>query len=98
YIGVLLFIILGSNHLPKARRQKQAEINAYILETTEGAVLAEEIPDAIAPLARLNRTLGSMPLVSGNSATLLTDYDASLQEMVDAIAAAKRYVHCEFYI
>src|SRR5690606_10024425 len=79
-------------------RQKQAEISAYILETTEGADLTGEVPDSLAPLARLNRTLGAMPLVGSNSASLLTDYGASLQAMVEAIDSAKRYVHCEFYI
>ena len=36
YIGILLFLLLGSRHLPRSRRDKQEEINRYILETTEG--------------------------------------------------------------
>jgi cardiolipin synthase len=39
-----------------------------------------------------------MPLVGGNTATLLTDYAKSLQTMTDAVARAARYVHVEFYI
>jgi cardiolipin synthase A/B len=101
YIGILLFLLLGSRHLPKRRRDKQQAINRYILETTEGTDLLnrdEPWPPWLEPIAELNRTLGAMPLVGGNTAALLTDYDESLQAMTDAVAAAKKYVHVEFYI
>jgi cardiolipin synthase A/B len=101
YIGILLFLLLGSRHLPKRRRDKQQAINRYILETTEGTDLLnreEPWPPWLEPIAELNRTLGAMPLVGGNTASLLTDYTKSLQAMTDAISQAVRYVHVEFYI
>ena len=101
YIGILLFLLLGSRHLPKRRRDKQQAINRYILETTEGTDLLnreDPWPPWLEPIAELNRTLGAMPLVGGNTASLLTDYTKSLQAMTDAISRAKRYVHVEFYI
>jgi cardiolipin synthase len=76
YIGILLFLLLGSRHLPKRRRDKQQAINRYILETTEGTDLLnheDPWPPWLEPIAELNRTLGAMPLVGGNTATLLTD-------------------------
>ena len=36
YIGFGLFLLIGTFRLPKHRREKQVEINQYILETTEG--------------------------------------------------------------
>jgi cardiolipin synthase A/B len=101
YIGILLFLLLGSRHLPKRRRDKQQAISRYILETTEGTDLLNRDapwPPWLEPIAELNRTLGAMPLVGGNTATLLTDYAKSLQTMTDAVARAARYVHVEFYI
>jgi cardiolipin synthase len=101
YIGILLFLLLGSRHLPKRRRDKQQAINRYILETTAGTDLLnreDPWPPWLEPIAELNRTLGAMPLVGGNTASLLTDYGKSLQAMTDAISRAKRYVHVEFYI
>jgi cardiolipin synthase len=101
YIGILLFLLLGSRHLPKRRRDKQQAINRYILETTEGTDLLnheDPWPPWLEPIAELNRTLGAMPLVGGNTASLLTDYTKSLQAMTDAISRAVRYVHVEFYI
>jgi cardiolipin synthase len=39
-----------------------------------------------------------MPLVGGNRATLHDDYSESLHSMTEALGAAKRYIHVEFYI
>lgn len=101
YIGILLFLIFGSRHLPKSRRDKQSEINQYILDTTEGMdQLSHEHPwpEWLEPIAELNRNLGAMPLVGGNDAQLFSDYEESLQAMTDAIGEAQKYVHSEFYI
>lgn len=101
YVGILLFLLLGSRHLPKSRREKQAQISRYIIETTEGVDLVSvdpPWPPWLHPIVELNRSLGSMPLVGGNSATLHDDYEESLRLMVDAVAGARNYVHVEFYI
>ena len=101
YLGIILFWLIGSRHLPKKRRAKQREINQYILETTEGMDLVRRDhtwPAWLEPIVALNRNLGAMPLVGGNRATLHDDYDESLQSMTAAIAKAERYVHVEFYI
>lgn len=100
-IGTILFLLLGSRYLPRQRREKQAEINRFILDLTAGIdrTRAEvERPEWLEPIATLNRTLGAMPLVEGNSATLLPDYDESIQAMTDAVNAATEFVHSEFYI
>ncbi|MCU1425888.1 MAG: cls, partial [Microbacteriaceae bacterium] len=98
YIGVPLFVLLGSRRLPKNRRDKQSEISAFIRESTVG--VDEEIHDhpTLDPLVALNRNLGAMPLAGGNSATLLNDYDATLEAMTAEINGAKQWVHVEFYI
>lgn len=101
YVGILLFLLLGSTKLPKRRREKQQEINQYILDTTEGM---EDVhrdgswPAWLEPIVQLNRNLGAMPLVGGNDAVLFPEYEKSLAAMTEAVYAAKRYVHVEFYI
>ena len=100
-IGFLLFLTLGSRRLPKRRREKQVEINQYILDTTAGmdaVSTSDPWPPWLMPIAQLNRNLGSMPLVGGNSAELIADYSESLRSMTEAIDAATRSVHVEFYI
>ncbi|MEP6481606.1 MAG: cardiolipin synthase [Rhodoglobus sp.] len=101
YVGILLFLLLGSHRLPKKRRDKQQEINKYILETTDGiedVIENETWPLWLRPIAQLNRNLGAMPLVGGNDAQLFPEYEKSLEAMTAAVRDAKRYVHVEFYI
>jgi cardiolipin synthase len=101
YLGIILFLLIGSTRLPRRRREKQQEINEYILDVTEGVDRVNKdanYPDWLDPIVELNRTLGSMPLVGGNTATLFTEYDESIDEMTAALAKARRFVHVEFYI
>ncbi|WP_066521661.1 cardiolipin synthase [Curtobacterium ammoniigenes] len=101
YIGFVIFLLIGSTKLPKARREKQAEINQYILDQTEGMDRVRRDPPWPPWLERvteLNRGLGSMPLVGGNSAELYPDYDEGIAEMTRAVDGARRFVHVEFYI
>jgi cardiolipin synthase len=101
YLGFILFLLIGSTKLPKTRRKKQREINRFILDTTEGIERVRK--DVVWPtwfetVVDLNRELGAMPLVGGNTARLMPDYEASIAEMTEAVNRAKKYVHVEFYI
>ncbi|PZF58869.1 cardiolipin synthase [Curtobacterium sp. MCSS17_008] len=101
YIGFVVFLVIGSTKLPRSRREKQTEINAYILEQTEGIERVRHDhpwPPWLESVTKLNRELGAMPLVGGNSAELYPDYDESIQEMARAIDQSRRFVHVEFYI
>ncbi|WP_423920893.1 cardiolipin synthase [Frigoribacterium sp. 2-23] len=99
--GSILFGMLGSSRLPKDRRDKQSEINKFILEATTGIDTETENetePAWFGTVVQLNRRLGAMPLLPGNSATLLPHYAESIQAMAAAVDAAEKYVHVEFYI
>jgi cardiolipin synthase len=101
YLGILLFLLVGNARLPRRRRLRQRQINDYILETTEGfdkVKLDPPWPPWLEPIVELNRTLGAMPLVGGNSATMYADNQQSLDAMTEAINAAVKTVHVEFYI
>ena len=101
YFGILLYLFIGSTKLPKGRRDKQAEINSYILDTTAGideVIRDHSFPAWLDPIVELNRTLGSMPLVGGNTAQLHTEYAESLAAMTEALTHAKKFIHAEFYM
>jgi len=101
YLGILFFLLFGSARLPRNRRRKQREINEYILETTEGIELVQKDPawpPWLEPLVELNRTLGAMPLVGGNSAHMWADNQEAFDAMTKEVRRAKRVVHVEFYI
>src|SRR6478735_9179855 len=101
YIGILFFLLIGSYKLPKRRREKQTEINEFIIQSTEGIERVRRDhpwPTWLEGIVELNRNLGAMPLVGGNRATLNGDYEASLAAMTAEVEGARRYVHVEFYI
>ncbi|MFF2275552.1 cardiolipin synthase [Agromyces sp. NPDC058126] len=100
-LGVLFFVLIGNPKLPKHRREKQAEVDRYIRDSTHGVERVSDPnswPSWFEGVVRLNRNLGSMPLIGQNSASLIGDYAGSLAAMTDAIRDAKRFVHVEFYI
>ncbi|MCE4027233.1 MULTISPECIES: cardiolipin synthase [unclassified Microbacterium] len=101
YIGVLLFLLIGNPRLPRARRKKQDLINETIAEVTKDLHLGSsgtEMPESLASLVRMNQRLGALPLFGDNGAHLISDYQASLDAMADAIRNATEFVHVEFYI
>jgi cardiolipin synthase len=101
YIGWVFFLLIGSFTLPRVRRERQQQINEFILESTDGIELVRRDrvwPGWLQSVVTLNRNLGSMPLVGGNTASLIGEYQGSLDAMTAAINAATRYVHVEFYI
>ncbi len=100
-IGVLLFLLIGNPKLPEKRQLKQREMDAVIARESEDLTPStpqDEWPVWLEPVVTLTHTLTQMPLVGGNSAHLIDDYEGSLAAMAAEIDAATSYVHVEFYI
>ena len=101
FVGVLLYLLIGNPRLPRKRRRMQDQITTYIHDTSESldfGTVRPHAPDWFTSLVTLNRNLGAMPLAGDNAAQLISEYQKSLDGMADAIRAAERYVHVEFYI
>lgn len=103
FIGTILFLIIGSRRLPRARRRKQEEVDQLINEVSARGETAVDLkPDgpnsALFNVVSLNKNLGAFSLVGYNSATLHRDYEESLAAMTAAVRDAEHYVHVQFYI
>jgi cardiolipin synthase len=101
YLGILLFLLIGNPKLPRKRRQKQDEMDAFIRANTdipEGRQYNPQWPPWFASVVELNTNLSAMPMVDGNSAHLIADYQGSIDAMTREVGRARRYVHVEFYI
>ena len=101
YIGLVALLLFGSTKLPRRRRSKQEHINRYVMSATEGIDQAMESPawpPWFASLVALNRRLGAMPLLGGNTAQLFGDYERAIHEMTEEVRSARTFVHVEFYI
>jgi cardiolipin synthase A/B len=102
YIGIALYLLAGNWLLPKKRRDKQATINTLIKRATDSLDTREienlDLPDWLGPITTLNRSLGALPIVGGNSAVVYKTDAEGLTAMIAAIDDATLAVHAEFYI
>jgi cardiolipin synthase len=101
FLGALWFLLVGAGRLPRARRERQREVSELILERTEGLTQVshrDEWPGWLASAVTLNVELGALPMVGGNTAELLEDYEGSFARMVQDVDTAQHTVHVEFYI
>ena len=101
FVGIFFFLLLGSPKLPRKRREKQQEINRMISDAAPTSDLAsnrDSWPPWFARVVALNRHLGAVPMAGGNNATLIGDYNASIDAMAADIDTATEFVHVEFYI
>jgi len=100
-LGAVAYFFVGYATLPKVRRDKQREVNELVLARTKGSPLishGQDWPAWLHSAVTLNSNLGAMPMVSGNSAELLPDYNGTFDAMIAEIDVAVSYVHVEFYI
>ena len=101
--GVVVYAILGRIDLPKHRRDLLAELSQRIRAAarTLPATLRDSavpLPPEVTEAARLVERLTAFPMVGGNAAELLPDYEGSLRRLAGDIAAARQSVHLLFYI
>ncbi len=100
-VGILLFLLIGSTRLPRARREEQARIDALIRERVVelGRPYAtDDGPRWFQRVVQQNESLTSIPTVGGNTVSLEGDYEASIAAMAAAIDTARHFVHVEFFI
>jgi len=100
-LGLLLFLLIGFPKLPRERRDKQREVCDAVLARTDGLDRVShraEWPPWLGSMVTMNCNLGSLPMVGGNSAELIDNYEGSVKAMADAIDQADTFVHVEFFI
>lgn len=100
-LGLVLFLLFGNFRLSRRRRAQQEAVNKRIQAgTSQLAALASRYsgPEWVGSAAELNRKLGSLPMVDGNSVELLPGYPDSIKAMTAAVRKAKVFVNAEFYI
>lgn len=100
-VGVVLFLLFGNFRLSRRRREHQEEVNRRVRAGVAGLSDVESKypgPEWVASAAELNRRLGSVPMVDGNSVELIPGYKDSIRAMTEAVHGAKKFVNVEFYI
>ena len=101
FFGFIAFMLFGSTHVEKKRHEKQKRVNDLVRERTADLPPADSTagwPAALTSATVLNRKLGTLPVVDGNTVELYPDYEGYFAAMAEAVDAAERFVHVEFYI
>ncbi|MGO1543928.1 MAG: cardiolipin synthase [Gulosibacter sp.] len=100
YVGLLLFLLFGTNRLPAHRRRKQAEFDKIIRDATdelEDELGLTPVPKNYLPISNLARKLTSIPHLPGNRIQIHPNYNETIAEMAAEIDRAHSYVHVTFY-
>jgi cardiolipin synthase A/B len=99
FVGLALFLLLGSYRLPRRRRSEQARIDALITERSASAGFTDPSwPRWFQRVVQQNEALTRIPATDGTALTLIDDYRESIDAAARAIDRARSFVHVEFYI
>ncbi len=101
--GVLLYLLIGRPALPAWRMKQHAEFIAlgrpvYERLARNVNIFHPDVGEALEHGVRLAENLGDLPILGGNSAEILADYDGTIDRLVSDIDAAYDHVHLLFYI
>jgi cardiolipin synthase len=101
--GLILYLLIGRPTLPAWRVVRHAEFEARARPNYERLALDKNIfhPDVGADLQHavtLAENLGNFPILGGNSAEMLANYDGTIDRLVADIDMARDHVHLLFYI
>jgi cardiolipin synthase len=105
YVGLFIYLYFGSPKLPANRRAKQQTMTDNIREISKAVRALPEysgylnppILPRYQPLVDLITNLGGMPPIQGNGVRVLPEYPKVFEVIAQAIGAAQKYVHVEYY-
>ncbi len=105
YVGLLIFLILGSPKLSRRRRAQQHTIDDILHTKVEKGMHVPElaplldpaIPARYEPFVQLNTNLGKLPALTGNSVELLPDYHDAIKRIAQEVDRAQKFVHVEYF-
>src|SRR5699024_5757710 len=101
FIGILLFIMIGSPVVNRRRHKIQMQANELIRDMSSGepdVPAGRDVTEEQLSMVQLNRELTAMPAVGGTLQKMYSDYAESIREIANAIDEAQHYVNVEIYI
>jgi cardiolipin synthase len=101
--ALIVYWLIGRPTFPRWRRERFLRLPQVLKITAEQMsrmMNAEnvELPPRVLRAAMLVESIGRLPVVEGNSAELLADYEGVIDRLVEDIDSARDHVHLLFYI
>ena len=99
YLGIIAFALFGSTSVGRKRRAWQHRVNEEVKAAAreQDATLGTPVGDP-GGAARLNETLGALPMSFNNRVAVHADYAGTVEAMRVEVEKAQSFVHVEFYI
>jgi cardiolipin synthase len=103
----IVFLIIGSNKLPKSRRDLQKTLDHSIESSLKSirreheginAIIDAQVPAKYSTVSRLAKSLGHLPAYSGNHAKAYDGYEVAIKKIIRDVKGAKDTVYLEYYI
>ncbi len=102
WLGLVLYLLIGNNRLPKRRIERHARLMSDFRFVTSRMDLARLAPHNMdgdqLRMGALTEQLSAMPILGGNTVEMITDSGHAIDRLVDDIDRAERHVHLMFYI
>ncbi len=101
--GLLLYLLIGRPSLPEWRARRSAEFDQLSKPTYERFardpnIFHPELGGGLDHCVRLAENLGELPILGGNAADVIADYDGTIDRLIADIDAARDHVHLLYYI
>ena len=86
WAGLLIYLIVGRIQIPKRRRKLLEKLSRTVRQAATGLppeirTPIDQLPEGVANAARLAERLTALPMLSGNTVELLSEYEASLERL-----------------
>lgn len=102
-IGIALYLLIGRPTLPAWRIQRHAEFATLSRPVYERLgrdpnIFHPQLSPTLNHAVTLAENLGRLPILGGNSAEVLADYEGTIERLIADIGMAHDHVHLLFYI
>ncbi|HEY2864379.1 MAG TPA: cardiolipin synthase [Casimicrobiaceae bacterium] len=102
-VGIALYLLIGRPTLPAWRIQRHVEFTALSKPAYERLgrdpnIFHPQLGPSLDRAVTLAENLGRLPILGGNSAEILADYDGTIDRLIADINMARDHVHLLFYI
>jgi cardiolipin synthase len=103
WIGLLLYLLIGSTKLPRRQREQFAKLPQALAKVigrlaNHPNIFHPEVGPGLSQAVTLAENLGQSPILGGNAVELLVDYNETIARLVTDIDRAVHHVHLQFYI
>jgi len=103
WIGLLFYLLVGRNRLPRRRTKQYAQLVKRLGHLKRqfdqhANVVHPELGAQCTAAITLAERFGSMPILDGNSVTLMSDTNEVIDRLISDIGDAKEHIHLLFFI